>query len=98
MQTSRNLRNSDRNPEKVEKRVLTKRPLVRALKTNVLKQKFSMTYSQKKAEKTNLYRILLAINRIRYRLKLQLQFISNIYEAPLGGGGSEYPLPHEFLA
>ena len=67
MQTSRKLRNSDRNPEIVEESLGEEdlRPLShlsRLLKTNVLKQMFSTTYSKSKAETTYFYWIPLAIN------------------------------------
>ena len=64
MQTSRNLRNSDRTPGTVEKRVSVGKTVSssRSLKTNVLHEAFSMTYRQSKAETTFLYWILLAIN------------------------------------
>ena len=56
MQTSRNLRNSDRDPGTVEKRISVSESsgdlLSRSFKTNVLRQEFSMTYSQNKAETT----------------------------------------------
>ena len=49
-------RNGGEEPFRLE------RPYSRSLKTNVLKQKFSMTYIQNKAETTYLYWSLLAIS------------------------------------
>ena len=52
MQMARNLRNSDPTQERLRRELRLARPLSCSFKTNVLKQEFSMTYSQNKTEET----------------------------------------------